>query len=289
MPLRTSPWTLDHSARFGGSVGAGRCPGRRPTPGETATRGSATVRIAAQAAVVRCSRARSAVSSTNCLTIERPSPIRHGGAWWKRRPAGTGRTHGAESRGRCPPRYRPRDLHVRGHALQRDARLAAARRELDRVRQEIPKDLLETVAVAGHRPRPGIERRMHADALGIGGVLRRLHGRLHDEREVQLLDLQQDFAGDDFAHVEQVLDNQRLGAGVALDRADALLDVLLIPAVGEDARPAEDRIQRRAAAALAERGQKLVFQMAGALGFLAGAPLRARGTAPVRPRACADP
>ena len=92
--------------------------------------------------------------------------------------------------------------------------------------------------------------------------------------EIDRLHVQPHFAGDDPAHVEQVFDQLRLHARVALDHLQALRQILRARLAGavaaEDLRPAEDRVQRRAQL-VRERGEEFVLHPARALG------LRARG------------
>jgi hypothetical protein len=54
------------------------------------------------------------------------------------------------------------------HALQPYAHPAVFRRELDRIRQQVPDDLLQPAQVAGNRSNGPVERLLEADALGVG-------------------------------------------------------------------------------------------------------------------------
>ena len=54
------------------------------------------------------------------------------------------------------------------HALQPHLHAAAARRELDGVREQVPDDLLQAVGVARDGAGPRVEDRLQADALGLG-------------------------------------------------------------------------------------------------------------------------
>ena len=60
------------------------------------------------------------------------------------------------------------DLGPSRHAAQADADLARRRRELDRIGDQVPDDLLETVGIAEDRAGPRIEDGLDLDALGVG-------------------------------------------------------------------------------------------------------------------------
>ena len=91
-------------------------------------------------------------------------------------------------------------------------------RELDRVGEQVPEDLLQAVRVAGRRARrAGRARVCSRIALGVGGGPHGVDRRPDDGRQVDPLHVQPHLAGDDAAHVQQVLDDLRLRAGVALD------------------------------------------------------------------------
>ena len=164
-----------------------------------------------------------------------PGPARRGGAWSRRRPGGSGRTRRAGTPGAMPsPVSRTLTSTLRAVArASATCDAAAARRELDRVGEQVPEDLLQPARVAGDRCRAvRVEHRSQADALGARrpGATVSTRG-VDDAGEVQRLHVQPHLAGDDPAHVEQVLDDLRLRAGVALDRVHALRR-------GRSARPA---------------------------------------------------
>ena len=98
------------------------------------------------------------------------------------------------------------DLDVRVDALQADLHPAAARRELDGVREQVPHDLLQPLRVAGDRHAGLIERRLQPDALG---GRRRRHGvdRVWiTSARFDRPDVEPQLAGDDPRHVEHVAD-----------------------------------------------------------------------------------
>ena len=80
------------------------------------------------------------------------------------------------------------------------------------------------------------------------------------------LDVEAHLAGGDAAHVEQVFDELRLHARVALDRLEPLLQIRSsLRAAPQDLRPAEDRVERRPQL-VRQRGEELVLHLAHALG-----------------------
>ena len=105
--------------------------------------------------------------------------------------------------------------------------------------------------------------------LGLRGVAHAFH-RLGDHpRQRERFHVQPHLARDDPAHVEQVLDELHLRAGVAFDDLHGLRDlrrVGLRVRFLEDARPAEDRVERRAQF-VGKRRQELVLEPADALAF----------------------
>jgi hypothetical protein len=86
-----------------------------------------------------------------------------------------------------------------------------------------------------------------------------------DRREVDPLHVEPDLAADDAAHVEQVFDDLRLRASVALNGLKALAQVLgLVRPDREQLRPSEDRVQWRPKF-VRERGEALVLHLVGPL------------------------
>ena len=138
-------------------------------------------------------------------------------------------------------------------------------RELDRVRQQVPDDLLQAVGIAAQGP----DRRHRDGELDVLGRRRRLHGRRRrvDHRgQVERPDAEADLPGDDPGDVQQVLDELGHRLGVAIDRVQRLLAPLgLEVAALEPPRPADERVEGRAQL-VRERGQELVLRAAGRLG-----------------------
>jgi hypothetical protein len=99
------------------------------------------------------------------------------------------------------------DLNMRIHSRQPQLHLATTRRELDRVGQQIPDDLLEAIGVSGDGCCQRLNQRLHTYASGV----RRWHNGRHritqDPRQIHRLDVQAEPAGDDARDVEDILDD----------------------------------------------------------------------------------
>ena len=117
------------------------------------------------------------------------------------------------------PVSRHHDLDVGVHALQPDLHAPAPRRELHRVGQQVPDDLLQAVGVAGHGAGARIEHRLQRGSpLASAAGRTRVERRLDDATPASTgLHVEAQLAGDDAGDVEQVLDELELGVGVALD------------------------------------------------------------------------
>ena len=137
---------------------------------------------------------------------------RRGGGSSRRRPGGSGRRRTAGTRGRCPaPVSRDDDLDVALDARQAHVDAAAARRELDRVREQVPDHLLQPVRVAGDRA--GVRIELISSVMPFArppGGPRRRAASITAPRSTGAVEPQ--LAGDDARHVEHVLDQLRLRA-----------------------------------------------------------------------------
>lgn len=154
--------------------------------------------------------------------------------------------------------------------IEEDVDLAADGRELDRVGQEVPDDLLQPGAVAHDFGAVGGEAGDDANAFGVGGGADRIDRGGDDHSEVDALDEKANLAGGDPAHVEQVLDELGLDAGVALDDFEAFGELGgRVGAFLQDLGPAEDRVEG-SAELVGEGGEEIVLQAAGAFGLGAG-------------------
>jgi hypothetical protein len=75
--------------------------------------------------------------------------------------------------------------------------LAAARGELDRVRQQIPDDLLQTIRVSGHRRGQWLDHRFDPHASGVSRRHDGRHRIAQDRRQIDRLDVQAEATRDD--------------------------------------------------------------------------------------------
>ena len=131
--------------------------------------------------------------------------------------------------------------------------------ELDRVRHEVPHDLLEAVRVAVDGLRLAVERRLEAHAPGLGRRPQRVEGGLDHGAQVDRVDVQPHLPGGDARDVEDVRDQAGLDLGVAVDRLRRLQDRRRVRrAVAEDVAPPHDGVERRPQL-VGEDGQELVL------------------------------
>ena len=124
---------------------------------------------------------------------------------------------GQELRRDAFPGVADADLDLRVDALQPHLDAAAAGRELDRVRQQVPDHLLQPLRIARHRHAGLIDRRLQPDALRRRRRRHRFERLVDHARQVHRADVQPQLAGDDPRDVEDVADQLLLQLGVALD------------------------------------------------------------------------
>ena len=130
---------------------------------------------------------------------------------------------------------------------QRDVDFVARVRELDGVREQVPGDLLQAARVAGDERDAARRVDSQRDPARVGGRLDRVHRRLERHREVDRQHLEPHRAADHARHVEQVFDELRLHARVAVDDVERLgLSGRVERAQLEHGDPAEDGVERRA-------------------------------------------
>ena len=122
----------------------------------------------------------------------------------------------------------------------------AAGRELDRVGQQIPDDLLQPVGVGRDQRKAGVDADLDGNALGFGGGPQRFDGGLHDRLHRGRPDRQLQRARHDAGEIEQVVDQPRLGPAGPFDRLYCMgrLRRVELPA-REQPRPTKHGIQRR--------------------------------------------
>src|SRR6476646_4042313 len=115
------------------------------------------------------------------------------------------------------------DLDVGVDAFENDRDATSLGSKFYRVGEKIPKHLLQPGRIAGHRLH-GVEHLDDAHLFGGSGGKHTAEGGFDDGREVDRLNIEPGFAGNDTAHLEQILDDTGLGARVALDRFETFLD-----------------------------------------------------------------
>ena len=99
-----------------------------------------------------------------------------------------------------------------------DGRRAVSSAELDRVRNQVPHDLLQPVWIAGRDRGADRDLGRQRDVFGRCGGAYDLHRGIDDVREIHRLNLDVQFSCDDPRDLEQIFDETRLRARVALDR-----------------------------------------------------------------------
>ena len=75
------------------------------------------------------------------------------------------------------------------NALHPHLNAARSWREFHGIRQQIPDDLLEAIAIAGDRPHARVDDCLDANALGVGSGLDRRYGIVDDERQLDWLNV----------------------------------------------------------------------------------------------------
>ena len=151
---------------------------------------------------------------------------------------------GQKVRGDSHPRVGNPD-HQRSivHPFSGHADRAALRRELDRIGEQVPDDLLHAGCVAEQRLIGVRQRRIDRDALRISGRTDRVHGRVDDAADGDGAQVEAQLPGNDPGNIEEVLDQLRLQPGVAFDDLDRLPRCLRIEIPArQQTRPAQDGI-----------------------------------------------
>ncbi len=166
-------------------------------------------------------------------------------------------------------------VDVRLHAPRPDRDPAAAGRELDRVEEEVPEDLLHAVEVAEDDARRVLAGDRNRDVLGLGGGAHALDRRLGHGEEIDGGARQLHLPAEDARVVEQVRDEAALCLDAPIDGTQGpgqggLVEVPL--ASGQDVDPARDDGQG-AAQLMGDSGHELVLEMIRGLRALAGGVL----------------
>ena len=133
---------------------------------------------------------------------------------------------------------------IRAPHAHRDRSAGAG--ELHRIRQQVPERLLQAVHIREHRQDVLVEVFREGDPFRLNGGPDDVDRGAHDGADVRPFQRERHLAGDDPGHVHHVLDQPELRVGIPLDDAHGMgrgvVEVLRV----ENARPAEDGVQRRA-------------------------------------------
>src|SRR5262252_4523701 len=161
------------------------------------------------------------------------------------------------------------DLDVRSDALEPNLDPSPAGRELHRVLQEIPDDLLQAPGVTADPQARFLQYQPQQDVLGLGGVTNCLEPILDDAAQVDRLHAEPQVARRDSRHGEHVVDDPDLRVHVAdddLHRAPPLR--LAEPTVVDERGPSVDYVEW-VAQLVRERRQSLVPRAIRGLGHTA--------------------
>ena len=109
--------------------------------------------------------------------------------------------------------------------------------------------------------------RFHGNLAGGRGGLHGFEHAFDDRCQVDVLNVETDFSGRDPVHVQEIVDQLGLHAGIALDDFQTLLEVLRADvSAAEQLGPAQDSVQWRAYF-VGDIGQELVLEAVGGLGI----------------------
>src|SRR5581483_1171986 len=165
------------------------------------------------------------------------------------------------------PGVADRDLDVRVDPRERDLHAAPFGRELDRVREQVPDDLLQAVRVTLHQILTRAEYGLQTHAPGVSRRADRLDRVLYDAGDLDRRDFQPEFARNDSRDVEDVLDDLPLRHGALLNRLDGAPPALVVKLPdAQHPRPAEDAVER-VAQFVRDGGEELILQAVGLLGL----------------------
>src|ERR1044071_1864683 len=111
-------------------------------------------------------------------------------------------------------------MRCRLNTLEIDVHTAAALRELDRIRQQVPDYLAQTIRIALDQTFLRLKTRLQSDAFDVSRGPQRIERSVDDRREIERVQIEPEITSDDSRHVKQIVDESRLGARIALDRFD---------------------------------------------------------------------
>ena len=117
--------------------------------------------------------------------------------------------------------------------------------ELDGVGQQVPDGLLQAVGIAKQEDRTPLGGDIERNAFGLRPWADHVRRRVDDVGEIDGQHFKVQLAGDDARQIQQVFHELRLRPGVALNRAQGMLDAPGFDRLVEDhRRPPEDGVQR---------------------------------------------
>ena len=146
--------------------------------------------------------------STSCRAIARPSPspprsrVVPASAWRNR-----SNTCGRNPVAMPTPLSRTVNSTWPPTRVERHRDPAAARRELDRIREQVPDHLLQPLGIAGHCAGVLVQRALDRDVLGVGGGSTASIALADQRREIDGLHRQPQLSRNDAGDVEHVLDD----------------------------------------------------------------------------------
>ena len=154
-----------------------------------------------------------------------------------------------------------RDFDLTLGAAKRDRNVAALRRELDGIGEQIPDHLLNPRRIP--RDRPGrFQRGLDDDPFRLGFLPQRLDGIPDDRLDVDALDIELQLAGDDPADIHQIGNQLRLQPRIARHDAEtAIENGRIVAASHHELRPRQNRVQRRSQL-VGDHRHKVVFHAA---------------------------
>src|SRR5688572_30940434 len=127
---------------------------------------------------------------------------------------------------------------MRVDAAESDADTAVSGHKLNRVRNQIPHNLLQSYWIAKHRSGAEIERNVHSELFCFCCRPQRFHRGVYHRGQIHGLGIKAQFARDDARHVEHVVDQTSLKLCVPVDGLESLCSGWLIEcARSEKARP----------------------------------------------------
>ena len=157
--------------------------------------------------------------ATRCRTIASPVPCHHVAGWFSDRPVENDRKRAAESREIPWPVSLTTISRCELTRLRTNLNTTTARREFDRIREQVPNHLLQSHRIAGNRNGASVDNFLNAHALGFGsGLTASTAASINEFGSDGRTSMRN--AGDDSRNVEQVVDQLRLSASVTLDRIE---------------------------------------------------------------------